>query len=119
MNNMRSSEIKKRIIASLDNERNDEKTVSALQEALAWDFSEGFEERVLAKISKERSEGRYEYEFNHNLNLVFYRVAFTASAAIILLMLFIFLKEGSLSFDSLLGMSDGYSESIVCLLTGN
>ena len=116
---MQSSEIKKRIIASLENERNDEKAVTAMQEALAWDFSEGFEERVLAKISKERSEGRYEYEFNHNLNLVFYRVAFTAAAAIIFLMLSIFLKDGSLSFDSLLGMSDGYSESIVCLLTGN
>lgn len=119
MNKMQSSEIRKRIIASLDNERNDEEEVFAIQEALAWDFRDGFEERVLAGISTERSEVKKEYEFNHKLNLVFYRVTFTAAAAIILLMLSIFLKEGSLSFDSLLGMSDGYSESIVCLLTGN
>ncbi|MBI5008635.1 MAG: hypothetical protein HZB98_03075 [Bacteroidia bacterium] len=116
---MKTSEIKKRIIGSLENEHNDKKAVASLQEALAWDFSEGFEERVLAKLRIERSEVRYEYEFNHNLNLVFYRVAFTAAAAIIFLMLSVFLKEGSLSFDSLLGMSDGYSESIVCMLTGN
>lgn len=116
---MRSSEIKKRIIGSLDKEYDDKKTVASLQEALAWDFSEGFEERVLAKLGNERSEVRFEYEFNHNLNLVFYRVAFAAAAAIIFLMLSVFLKEGSLSFDSLLGMSDGYSESIVCMLTGN
>jgi hypothetical protein len=116
---MRSSEIMKRIIGSIENEPNDDHALDAMQEALAWDFSEGFEERVLARLSNEKSEVGYEYEFNHNLNLVFYRVAFTAAAAIIFLMLSIFLKEGSLSFDSLLGMSDGYSESIVCLLTGN
>jgi hypothetical protein len=116
---MRSSGIKKRIIGLLNNECDDEKAVASLQEALAWDFGEEFEDRVLAGLSKERNDLKYEYEFNHNLNLVFYRVAFTAAAAIIFLMLSIFLKEGTLSFDSLLGMSDGYSESIVCLLTGN
>ncbi len=116
---MKSSEIKKRIIGSLDKEPDNEQSAADMQEVLAWDFSEGFEERVLAGLSNEGSEVKHEYEFNHNLNLVFYRVALTAAAAIIFLMLSIFLKEGSLSFDSLLGMSDGYSESIVCLLTGN
>jgi hypothetical protein len=116
---MKTSEIKRLIISSLENEHDGEKAVSGIQEALAWDFSEGFEEKVLASLGNERSAVKRESEFNQTLSLVFYRVAFTAAAAIILLMLSIFLKEGSLSFDSLLGMSDGYSESIVCLLTGN
>jgi hypothetical protein len=31
----------------------------------------------------------------------------------------IFLREGSLSFNSFLGLSDNYNESLICLLTGN
>lgn len=119
MNKIKSSEIKRMIISSLDNEPGDEKDATGLREALAWDFRDGFEKKILGRISNEGIIVKRQYEFRHNLNLAFYRVAFTAAAAIILLMLSIFLKEGSLSFDSLLGMSDGYSESIVCLLTGN
>jgi len=119
MNNMKTSEIKRLIISSLGIEHDSEKASSGIQEVLAWDFSEGFEDKVLASLRNERIVVKRDYEFNRSLSLAFYRVAFTAAAAIILLMLSIFLKEGSLSFDSLLGMSDGYSESIVCLLTGN
>ena len=53
------------------------------------------------------------------MNLVFYRVAFTGVAAIVILLISIFLMEGSLSLNSLLGLRDNYDESIVCLLTGN
>lgn len=119
MNSMKTSEIKRLIISSLENEHDGEEASSGIQEVLAWDFSEGFEDRLLARLSNEPALVKREYEFNRSLNLAFYRVAFTAAAAIILLMLSIFLKEGTLSFDSLLGMSDGYGESIVCLLTGN
>jgi len=57
-------------------------------------------------------------EFVKYINFAFYRIALTGVAAIVVLLISIFLKEGSLSFNSLLGLSDNYNESIVCLLTG-
>jgi len=116
---MKHSEIKRMIISSLDNEADSLTTSSEIQEALALDFSDGFEDKVLGRLNDEMYVVKSDSEFNRKLSLAFYRVTFTAAAAIVLLMLSIFLKEGSLTFDSLLGVSDGYSESIVCLLTGN
>jgi len=107
------------IISSLDNEPDALTAGSELQEAFTLDFSDGFEDKVLGRLNDEMYVIKSDSEFNRKLSLAFYRVTFTATAAIVLLMLSIFLKEGSLSFDSLLGVSDGYSESIVCLLTEN
>jgi hypothetical protein len=119
MSDMKSSEIKKLIISSLENETNDGKITSELQEKLSYDFSQDFGDKVLDRIFGEGAVAVSQYEFNRYLNIAFYRIALSAAAAIVILMISIFLKEGSLSFDSLLGMGDGYSESIVCLLTGN
>jgi len=60
-----------------------------------------------------------EMEFVRSWNLAFYRIALTGVAAIVVLLLSIYIMEGSVSFNSLLGLSDNYDESIVCLLTGN
>jgi hypothetical protein len=53
------------------------------------------------------------------MNIAFYRIALTGVAAIVLLLISIFLSEGSLSFNTFLGMGESYDESIVYLLTGN
>lgn len=107
------------IISSLDNEADALTNGAKIQEALALDFNDGFEHKVLGRLNDEIYVIKRASEFNKKLSQVFYRVAFTAAAAIVLLMLSIFLKTGSLTFDSLLGVNDGYSESIVCLLTEN
>jgi hypothetical protein len=60
-----------------------------------------------------------EVEFMKSMNFVFSRIALTGVAAIVVLLISIFLMEGSLSFNSFLGLNDSYDESIVCLLTGN
>ena len=116
---MRSSEIKRQIISSLEDRSDNADITSELQKSLALDFRDGFEERVLGKIFSEGAVINRQFEFDRSLNLAFYRIAISAVAAIVLLMLSTFLTEGSLSFDTLLGLGDGYSESIVCLLTGN
>ncbi|MDQ1296152.1 MAG: hypothetical protein QG611_130, partial [Bacteroidota bacterium] len=58
-------------------------------------------------------------EFVRSMNFAFKRIAFTGVAAIILLLISIFLMEGSFSVNSILGLSDSIDESIICLLTGN
>jgi hypothetical protein len=117
MNNMENSEIKKMILDSLSSEEDHGKIALELQEVLGYDFNPDFEKRIIDRISVKNRV--IPYEFDKRLSLAFYRVAFTAAAAIVLLMISIFLNQGTLSFDSLLGLGDNYSESIVCLLTGN
>jgi hypothetical protein len=119
MNDMNSSEIKKMMISSLEDGTDNNALSSELQKVLSYDFREGFEERVLGRIFSEGTVIKLQYEADRNLNLAFYRIAMTGVAAIVFLILSMFLSEGSLSFDSFLGLSDVYSESIVCLLTGN
>ena len=119
MNKMDSSEIRKLIISSLESETDNSRLSAELQEELAYDFKDGFEERVLDRIFTANPVVSTRPEFERSFNLAFYRIAFSGAAAIVILLISIFLKEGYLSFDSLLGLSDGYSESLVCLLTGN
>jgi len=119
MKKLNSSEIRKLIISSLANETDNSRASAELQEVLAYDFNEGFEERVIDTIFTDLPLIKSKPEFERRFNLAFYRIAFSGAAAIVILLISLFLKEGHLSFDSLLGLSDGYSESLVCLLTGN
>lgn len=116
---MNSSEIKKLLISSLDAETDTSEVAGKLQdEGISYDFNNGFGDKVLDRIFSARSAVR-EVDFVKSMNFVFYRIALTGVAAIVLLLISIFLMEGSLSFNSFLGLSDSYDESIVCLLTGN
>lgn len=117
---MEIHEFKKLLIRSLDNE-SDPAEVSKLirDEAGGFEFREGFRENVMRRIYSAGAVVARETDFIRNLTYVFYRIALPGIAAIILLMFSIFLMEGSLSFDSFLGLSNNDEESIICLLTGN
>ena len=91
-----------------------------LEEAgVIYNFKPGFSDKVIDKIFAAGATVKQEIEFVKSLNYVFYRIALTGVAAIIILLISIFLMEGSLSFNSFLGLNDPDGESIVCLLTGN
>jgi hypothetical protein len=109
--------IKKLIINSLGEENDDGKITWELLERIEYDFGGSFAKSVLAKILDKGKLIRY--EFDKRLRLAFRSVSVAAAAAIIFMMISIFLKDGELSVDSLLGIEDGYSESIVYLLTGD
>ena len=119
MKKLSSSDLRKLILSSLENETDNNRHSAELQEELAYDFNEGFDERVIDRIFTDLTLAKPKPEFERSFNLAFYRIAFSGAAAIVILLISLFLKEGYLSFDSLLGLSDGYSESLVCLLTGN
>ena len=117
---MNPSEIKKLLISSLDAEAEPEEVAKKLAEkGVSYQFSKGFADKVIRKISSPVLKLNREMEFVRYMNLAFYRLAVTGVAAIILLLISIFLSEGNLSFNSFLGLSNSYDESIVCLLTGN
>ena len=116
---MKRSEIKNLIIRSLESDATSEDISRQLEEeGVSFDFGKGFSDRVIALISSPVITAKGEVEFIRNMNYAFYRIALTGVAAIVLLMISIFLMEGSLTLNSFLGISDTYDESIVCLLTG-
>ena len=117
---MNSSEIKKMLINSL-NPDTDPSVVSGKleKEGISYDFRKGFGDKVLNRVFSTGLTVTREVEFVKSMNFAFYRIALTGVAAIVVLLISIFLMEGSLSLNSFLGLSDSYDESIVCLLTGN
>lgn len=117
---MKIQDLKDLIIGSLDKDSDPERASARIEEAgVTWKFSEGFHDKVLDTIFSAGDTVVRRIEFVRNLNNVFYRIALTGVAAIVLLMISIFVIQGSLSFDSFLGLGDSYDESIVYLLTGN
>jgi len=117
---MKHSELKELLIRSLDKESDPEKASGKIEEAgVTYRFKEGFRDRVIDRIYSAGDTVIREIEFVRDLNNVFYRIALTGVAAIVLLLISIFIVQGSLSFDSFLGLGSSYDESILCLLTGN
>lgn len=117
---MNKSEIKKLIINSLNADDDTVEVSGKLdEEGICYNFSENFGDKVLNKLFSAGLTVNREVEFVKYMNFAFYRIAITGVAAIIILLISIFLREGSFSFNSFLGLSDNYDESIVCLLTGN
>jgi hypothetical protein len=117
---MNTQDIKKLMIGSLNEDADTAEISRQLEKAgITYDFSHNFGDKVLNNLfSAGISIGR-EVEFVKYMNFAFYRIALTGVAAIVLLLISIFIMEGSLTLNSFLGLSDNYNESIVCLLTGN
>ena len=104
---MKSSDLKELIIRSLDKESDPGKASGKLEEAgVTYRFREGFSDRVLDKVFAAGDTVVREMEFVRNLNSVFYRIALTGVAAIVLLLISIFIVQGSISMDSFLGLGN-------------
>jgi hypothetical protein len=117
---MKPAEIKELIINSLSPDNNTEDNMRKLEDAgVSYTFREGFRDRVLDKIFTGAVKVNREIEYIRSMNSVFYRIALTGVAAIVILLISIFLKEGSVSFNSFIGLTNNYDESIICLMTGN
>ena len=117
---MKIAEIKNLIISSLNADAETANIPGKLEaEGIYYNFSNSFEDKVRAKLFSAGLKINTEVEYVKYMNFAFYRIALTGVAAIVLLLISIFIMEGSLSFNSLLGLKDNYDESIVCLLTGN
>jgi hypothetical protein len=117
---MRTSELKNLLISSLNTDSDPIEISGRLdEEGLYFDFRNGFKDKILDKLFSAGLTLNREVEFVKSMNFAFYRIALTGVAAIVVLLISIFLMEGSLTLNSFLGLTDSYDESIVCLLTGN
>ena len=116
---MNPSEIKELIISSLHSDTDPGDVSSKLeQDGVIYDFGKGFSKSVIDRIFPVALKVKQEIEFVRNMNSAFKRIAISGVAAIVVLLISIFIMEGSISINSFLGLKDNYDESIVCLLTG-
>lgn len=117
---MKIFELKSLIIRSLDRDSDPAQVSRKLEEAgVTYRFSEGFQDKVLERLAASGNTVVREIETVRNLNNVFYRIALTGVAAIVVLLISIFMIQGSLTVDSFLGIGTGSDESLLYLLTGN
>ena len=116
---MNREEIKKLVITSLDAESSTNETAERIEnEGVSYDFKPGFTDKVIEKIFSASEKVNREVEFVMSMNYAFKRIALTGIAAIIILMLSIFIMEGSFSINSIFGIGNNYDESFISVLTG-
>jgi len=117
---MKISELKSLMVSSLDSNSNPEEASRLLEEAgVSYSFGAGFQDKVLERIASTGNAIVREMESVRNLNNIFYRIALSGVAAIVILLISIFMMQGSLSVDAFLGLGSSYDESLLYLLTGN
>ncbi len=95
--------------------RNEKDKLIRLRELVGsgdYQFKHGFTDRVMDRLAKPKNGRLIEFNFARDLNKIFMRVAISGVAAIILLLLSIYLTTGSVSIDSLSG-AESYSEDNV------
>jgi hypothetical protein len=116
---MKPEEIKKLIIRSLDTNSSPKEMADKIEDAgVSYDFSRGFGDKVIGKIFSSSLVVNREVEFIQSMSYAFNRIALTGIAAIMILMISIFLMQGSFSLNTILGLGNSYDESIICMLTG-
>lgn len=117
---MEDSKINMLILRSLEPDSDTREIAGELEDlGITYDFSEDFEYRIGEKILLSARGITRELEFTSSLFYIFKRIAVTGIAAIVLLLLSIYMMEGTFSLNSFLGLGNINDESLVYLLTGN
>ncbi|MDX9928316.1 MAG: hypothetical protein RBS37_00510 [Bacteroidales bacterium] len=88
-------------------------------EGVDYNFGQGFTGRVMDRISDGLTLAARQVDFVSSLNSIFYRVAFAGVAAIIIMLISIFISEGSLTLNAIVGISDTIDENLISLITEN
>jgi hypothetical protein len=117
---MNLSDVKDLLVSSMNTDADPNVVSRKLEEqGISYDFSKSFGDKIIDKLFSAGNKVNSKIEFAKSMNFAFYRIALTGVAAIVVLLLSIYLMEGTLSINSFLGLNDSYDESIVCMLTGN
>ncbi len=83
----------------------------------SWHFGEGFSARVMERLAEEQQkEGVVEMEVTHQYFSLFRRIAAVGVAAIVVLLLSIYLTSGSLNKETVLGMDNLSEDNLVSYL---
>jgi len=114
---MKPEEIKNLLLRSLTDEISENERLILEREALTdHKFSAGFRERLMSKIVAGKLIISSRRDMLRSFDRIFVRIALTGVAAILLLALSIFISQGSLSYDALLGIDDHVDDALLSLL---
>ena len=114
---MKKDQIKELLLKSVSETLNREERRVVNEDLLPdYSFSEGFRERVLDKLGIEKMPVYLRPDFLRSLNIGFRRVALSGVAVILILIASILLSQGSLSYDTLLGIDTNVDDSLISLL---
>jgi hypothetical protein len=81
-------------------------------------YSVGFRDRVMKRIISGRILINGKREVLRSFDSIFMKVAIPGAAAVIILVLSLLLSQGSLSYDTLLGIDNEVDGVLISLLTG-
>jgi hypothetical protein len=93
------------------------KKMRALLGNTSWDFGEGFAERVMERLAREKEGGKVvAMEASGQFLSLFRKIAAASIAAIIILLFTIYMTSGSLSKETVLGVDNFSEENLISYL---
>jgi hypothetical protein len=114
---MKQQNLKELLLRSVTEELDhDERKFMEAELLPDYTFSPGFGERVMKRIGMEKVPVYMRPEFIRSFNIGFKRVALTGVAAILILAISLLFSQGSLSYDTLLGIDTQVDDSLISLL---
>ncbi len=115
---MKTEKLKDLLLSSLSSDLGDDER-EVLEKELLTDrrFSEGFHNRVMKSITSGRMLINGKREMLRSFDSIFMKVAIPGAAAVIILVLSLLLNQGSLSYDTLLGIDNEVDGMLVSLIS--
>lgn len=114
---MGKHDLKDLVIRSLTEEITDgERTLIEKEVLQDYSFKSDFRDRVIDRIEDKSLFSNVESDFFRSFNSLFTKVALTGMIAILLLIVSLAVSQGSLSYDTLLGMDATIDEGLISLL---
>lgn len=117
---MENDQLKELLLKSLTAEIDDRER-SLIESGIVpvYSFSNGFRDRVMQRLNARSIPVFLRPDFLRSFDLGFRRVALTGVAAILILVVTMLLSQGSLSYDTLLGIDNQIDDSLISLLVDN
>ena len=117
MIDMRNNDLKELVLRSITEDISDAERMQIEERAIYdYSFSNDFRERVMARLNPAEAWLLFGIDFMKSFDVIFKRVALVGLAAIIILAVSLFLSQGSLSYDTLLGLDNHVDEGLISLL---
>jgi len=114
---MKREELKELLLQSITEEIAESDRQILKEKAIPeYEFSSSFSENVVNRIAGVKIGSLMRPEMFARWNNAFLRIALTGVIVIIILAVSIFLSQGSLSYDTLLGLDSSLDEGLVSLL---
>ena len=102
---------------ALKAEEEELKKMRALLGSTSWAFGDGFTERVMGRLVREKEEGKVvAMETGGQFFSLFRKIAAASIAAILILLFSIYMTSGSLSKETVLGVDSFSEENLISYL---